>query len=452
MVENARALGLDATRVAIYGQSAGGGLTVATALRARDREGPKVRYVMAIYPMLDPRHVTPSSHAITDIGVWDRAANVAAWAAYLNGRQPDAYASPLSSKDLTGYPPTYIDVGTEDLFRDEDLAFASQLLAAGVPVELHVDPGAFHGSEALHPGAAISQRQLRRRLAALRAALHPSPVIGPHQVAARLAKALGNPNALAELLQPEATWTVPTSLGSPVQVGREAIVAFRRGLYHDVLDGSTLAFEIEQALVDDDNVALRGRLTGVARNGQRYDNDHALSITLRDGQIHRVLEMFDPARAHAQISHSPGANEESITERVSPTHVRVVTSIEIDAPHDVVWVSSPTSSPCQNGLPGCGASRVTSARVARSTFSSAPSGATKRSITSWTSSSPAFSSVGPTDRLACSSTGTPTGSSRSSMAGRASSRATNRRESSSASSPGRALVKWPARTRCSTGS
>jgi ketosteroid isomerase-like protein len=292
---------------------------------------------MAIYPMLDPRNETPSSHAITDLGIWDRKTNAEGWAAYLRGQQPDAYAAPLLSKDLSGYPPTYIDVGTEDLFRDEDIAFASRLLAAGVPVELHVDPGAFHGSELLAPGAAVSQRQLGRRLAALRAALHPRPVLGAHQVAPALAKAMGRPEELAALLHPEATWTLPASLGSPVQVGRDAIVAFRRSLYQDVLDGSTVALEVDDVLVQDDTVALRTRLSATTKTGRPYHTDHTFFVTLRDGQIGSVLELLDAAHAVAQLHPPPGANEQGVVERVSATHVKVVTSIEIDAPHDVVW-------------------------------------------------------------------------------------------------------------------
>jgi acetyl esterase/lipase len=171
MFANANTLGLDTDRIAIYGPSAGGGLAVATALRARDLGGPHVRVVMAIYPMLDHRNVTPSSHQITDLGVYDREANIQSWELYLGGQQADAYAAPVLCDDLSGYPLTYIDVGTEDLFRDEDIAFASSLLAAGVPVELHVHPGAFHGSELLAPTAAVSQRQLTRRMEALCEAL-----------------------------------------------------------------------------------------------------------------------------------------------------------------------------------------------------------------------------------------------------------------------------------------
>ncbi|MEM6326414.1 MAG: alpha/beta hydrolase [Bacteroidota bacterium] len=167
MTDHARSLGIDSNRIAIYGESAGGGLTIGTALMALDREGPRPCFVMAIYPMLDDRNITPSSHQITAIGVWDRAANMEAWDAYLGGQEADHYAAPSRRTDATGFPPTFIDVGTEDAFRDEDIAFASTLLASGVPTELHVYPGAFHGSEQLAPMSPLNQRILHRRLEAL---------------------------------------------------------------------------------------------------------------------------------------------------------------------------------------------------------------------------------------------------------------------------------------------
>lgn len=337
MADHAEALGLDPERLAIYGASAGGGLTVATALRARDRGAPTVAFVMAIYPMLDPRNVTPSSRQITDLGFYDRPQNLEAWAWYLNGQTPDAYAFPLLSEDLTGFPPTYIDVGTEDVFRDENVEFASKLLAAGVPVELHVHPGAYHGSELLAPTAAVSRRQLTRRMAALREALHPRPAVTAHQIPVAFAQALGQPDALARLLHPEATWTLPASLGTPVQVGRDAIVAFRERLYADVLDGATVAVEVEDALVADQDVAVRTRMTATTRSGLPYDHDHTFFLALRDGVIGSVRELLDPALAVAQLEPGTDAHETSRIERVSPTHVTVHTAIEIDAPHHVVW-------------------------------------------------------------------------------------------------------------------
>jgi acetyl esterase/lipase len=167
MAAHAEELGFDPRRLAIYGASAGGGLTVATALLARDRGGPAVKFMMPIYPMLDDTNTTDSSQEITDIGIWDRAGNIEAWAWYLGGKPADQYAAPTRAADLSGLPPAFIDVGTVDLFRDEDLAFAQRLMAAGVPTELHVHPGSYHAAETFAPDAALAKRIWALRLDAL---------------------------------------------------------------------------------------------------------------------------------------------------------------------------------------------------------------------------------------------------------------------------------------------
>lgn len=169
--KNVAELGVDAERLAIYGASAGGGLTLATALLARDRGGPALSFMMPIYPMIDDRHETASSQEITDIGVWDRAGNIEAWDWYLGGKEADQYAAPARAADLSGLPPAFIDVGTVDLFLDEDIAFAQRLMQAGVPVELHVHPGAFHATELVAPQSVLSQRIWAMRIDALRRAL-----------------------------------------------------------------------------------------------------------------------------------------------------------------------------------------------------------------------------------------------------------------------------------------
>ncbi|AGL16074.1 alpha/beta hydrolase [Actinoplanes sp. N902-109] len=170
--EHAAELGVDADRLAVYGGSAGGGLAIATALMARDRHGPRLAFMMPIYPMIDDRNETDSSYEICDIGVWDRSANTEAWAWYLNGKPADQYAAPARAVDVKGLPPTFIDVGTVDLFRDEDIAFAQRLMAAGVPVELHVHPGSYHGAEIFAGGTALAERIWALRVDALRRALH----------------------------------------------------------------------------------------------------------------------------------------------------------------------------------------------------------------------------------------------------------------------------------------
>lgn len=169
--KNAAELGIDPDRLAIYGGSAGGGLTLGTALLARDRGGPALSFMMPIYPMIDDRNETASSHEITDIGIWDRAGNVEAWQWYLGGKEADQYAAPTRAQDLSGLPPAFIDVGTVDLFRDEDIAFAQRLMQAGVPTELHINPGSYHAAETFAPDSALAKRIWAMRFDALRRAL-----------------------------------------------------------------------------------------------------------------------------------------------------------------------------------------------------------------------------------------------------------------------------------------
>jgi acetyl esterase/lipase len=168
---HAEELGIDPARLAIYGGSAGGGLAIGAALLARDRGFPALCFQMPIYPMIDDRNETASSHEISDIGIWDRAGNIEAWKWYLGDGQPDQYAAPTRAENLAGLPPTFIDVGTVDLFRDEDIEFARRLMQAGVPTELHVHPGAYHASENFAAAAELSQRIWAHRIAALRRAL-----------------------------------------------------------------------------------------------------------------------------------------------------------------------------------------------------------------------------------------------------------------------------------------
>ena len=172
LARSAAELGVDPERVALYGASAGGGLAIAVALLARDRGFPALRFQMPVYPMIDDRNETPSSYEVTGIGMWDRHNNAEAWQWYLGDGKADQYAAPARAEDLAGLPPAYIDVGTVDLFRDEDITFALRLMQSGVPTELHVDPGAYHGAEGIAPRSALSARIRARRIEALRRALH----------------------------------------------------------------------------------------------------------------------------------------------------------------------------------------------------------------------------------------------------------------------------------------
>ncbi len=168
--------GVDPHRVALGGGSAGGGLAAGLALRLRDRGAAQPCFQLLRYPMIDDRNETPSSHAVTDTRAWNRPANLTGWTAYLGDRRGTAdvaaEAAPARADDLTGLPPAIITVGGLDMFLDEDIAYASAMLAAGVDVELHVYPESFHGSDTMVPHADASQRWRRDELAALRRALH----------------------------------------------------------------------------------------------------------------------------------------------------------------------------------------------------------------------------------------------------------------------------------------
>lgn len=164
--------GVDASRLAVHGQSAGGGLAAATALLARDRGGPALAFQSLGIPELDDRLTTPSMIAFTDTPMWSRVQAVKSWEHYLGGRPADAYAAPARMEDLGGLPPAYVVTCELDPLRDEGMTYAMRLLAAGVSVELHQYPGAFHGAM-LVPSAAVVRRMQAELVGALTRALHP---------------------------------------------------------------------------------------------------------------------------------------------------------------------------------------------------------------------------------------------------------------------------------------
>lgn len=161
--------GIDATRIAIGGASAGGGLTAALALLARDRGGVKPVLQVLSYPMLDERTVDPALDR-PGFRLWDVRSNRIGWRAYLGGADPGV-AVPARRDDLAGLPPAWLGVGTLDLFHAEDLAYAARLNAAGVPCEVHEVPGAFHGFDGLAPKASVSQQYFDSTCSALARAM-----------------------------------------------------------------------------------------------------------------------------------------------------------------------------------------------------------------------------------------------------------------------------------------
>ncbi|MES2042685.1 MAG: alpha/beta hydrolase [Pseudomonadota bacterium] len=175
LYRNAAALGVDRTRIAVMGESAGGGLAALLAIMARDRREIPLCYQLLIYPMLDDRTgstpVAPSR--ATPIG-WSAEANAFGWSAFLgvaagSARVP-ARAVPARTAILAGLPPCFIGVGAIDLFADEDMAYARRLIAADVPTQLHVTPGAFHAFDFVVPEARVSREFTAAWKSALKAA------------------------------------------------------------------------------------------------------------------------------------------------------------------------------------------------------------------------------------------------------------------------------------------
>jgi acetyl esterase/lipase len=176
----ARQLGIDNGRIAIGGDSAGGGLAAALALLTRDRAEVNVAFQLLTYPMLDDRTGTTAKASPNPYAgeyIWTPSDNRFAWQSLL-GHEPgradiSPYAAPARAPELAGLPPAFIGVGSLDLFLSEDVDYAHRLIRAGVATELHVYPGAFHGFDAF-PGTRLSAQFCHDQREALCRALHPA--------------------------------------------------------------------------------------------------------------------------------------------------------------------------------------------------------------------------------------------------------------------------------------
>ena len=172
--DHAAELGIDPSRIAVGGDSAGGGLAACLAQLAHDRGEVDLCFQLLVYPMLDDRTVLRTEHGGTGEFVWSPASNQFGWTSYL-GRPPVAeeapeYAAGARRSDLSGLPPAWVGVGDQDLFHAEDIAYAERLEAAGVSCELVVVPGMYHGADGL-PGTADSPTMIvfnAAKVAALR--------------------------------------------------------------------------------------------------------------------------------------------------------------------------------------------------------------------------------------------------------------------------------------------
>lgn len=171
-------LGVDAARIAIGGESAGGGLAASLAQLAHDRQEIRPVLQLLVYPMLDDRTALRTDLDDRAYVVWNQKSNRFGWESYL-GRKCGAsdaldYAVPSRREDLSDLPRAWIGVGTADLFHDEDMAYARRLKDCGVECEICAVPGAFHGFDILAPKALVSRDFRKSQIAALRRSLFPS--------------------------------------------------------------------------------------------------------------------------------------------------------------------------------------------------------------------------------------------------------------------------------------
>jgi len=175
LYDEAVALGVDRQKIAVMGESAGGGHAALLALQARDRGKIALVAQILVYPMLDDRtDTTLTPPAPIGTVVWNAAKNRFGWQSFL-GQAPataqvPAQAVPTRYDNLAGLPPTFIGVGSIDLFVDEDIAYARRLIAAGVPTQLQVVPGAFHGFDGIAASTKLAKDFTAAKVNALRRA------------------------------------------------------------------------------------------------------------------------------------------------------------------------------------------------------------------------------------------------------------------------------------------
>jgi len=163
MKRNAQKLGIIDEKFIIGGHSAGGGLTAAISIKARDTNEVNIAFQMPIYPMLDHRQATTSVQSMKKVPVWNTKTTEVAWALYLSDliKQKESippYASPALNENYNDFPPTITFVAELEPFKDEVIAYTNALRAAGVPVKFQLYEGVFHSFETIAPKTSMAKK------------------------------------------------------------------------------------------------------------------------------------------------------------------------------------------------------------------------------------------------------------------------------------------------------
>jgi acetyl esterase/lipase len=168
--EHASELGIDVERIAVMGESAGGGLAAALTHYNIEKKGPAIAKQILVYPMLDDRNLGEHPH-IGQFAIWTVEDNKTAWPALLGKRcgAPDLppSAAPARMKTAEGLPPLFIDIGELDIFRDENIEYAAKFGKAGISAEIHIRPGVPHAFEGLAPQGVQAQATFADRFRAI---------------------------------------------------------------------------------------------------------------------------------------------------------------------------------------------------------------------------------------------------------------------------------------------
>lgn len=169
--EHAESLGIDKSRIAVGGDSAGGALAAGVCLLARDRKIPMPCFQMLIYPVADERQTSGSMKEFIDTPLWNSKLNAKMWRMYLKNSLPEKreYASPAEAASLEGMPPSYVEVAEYDCLRDEGIAFAEALKKSGIVTELYKTQSTVHGFEIAEDNE-IARKSVTVRVKKLQAA------------------------------------------------------------------------------------------------------------------------------------------------------------------------------------------------------------------------------------------------------------------------------------------